>query len=177
MSEAIENLPQEKLESLGQYAARARELTTWMEEVNVKVQAAAEELREILEKKMPDILMEIGIDEIKLSTGERLKVATFYSASLSDENPLKEEAFKWLRANGHDSIIKNTVNGTFGKGQEKQADEAFKLLAEKYPTIFSKKSGVHPMTLKSFVKELCEAGTPPPAEPFKLFIGKKVTIK
>jgi hypothetical protein len=177
MSEEIEQMPQEKLESLGAHAKRAREVELQISVLTDQMSKLAAELKDITEMKMPEILMEIGIDEFKLSTGEKLKLSTYYSASLSDENPKKEEAFEWLRKNGHDSIIKNFVNGTFGKGEEKKAEEAFKMLCEKFPDTFTKKSGVHPMTLKSFVKELCEAGTPPPAEPFKLFIGKKVTIK
>jgi hypothetical protein len=182
MSEEIEQMSPEKLESLGSYAKRAREIELALDPevagslAHQMAQLAAEH-KQITESKMPEILMEIGIEEFKLTTGEKLKLTTYYSASLSDENPQKEVAFEWLRKNGHDSIIKNFVNGTFGKGEEKKAEEAFKLLAKKFPDIFTKKSGVHPMTLKSFVKELCEAGTPPPAEPFKLFIGKKVTIK
>lgn len=173
----IEEMPQEKLESLGEHAKRARHLEHLLEQMEIERSKMADELKQILEMKMPEILMEIGIDEFKLATGEKLKLSTYYSASLSEENPLRGEAFEWLRKNNHDAIIKSTINGTFGKGEEKTADKIMKLLEKHAPEIFVKKVGVHPMTLKSFVKELCEAGTPPPAEPFKLFIGKKVTIK
>jgi hypothetical protein len=177
MSEELEQMNPEKLESLGTYAKRAREIELQISVLTEQMKKLGEEHKTITEMKMPEILMEIGIEEFKLTTGEKLKLSTYYSASLSDENPKKEEAFAWLRANGHDAIIKNVIAGTFGKGEEKRAEEVFEKLNELAPDTFSKKSGVHPMTLKSFVKELCEAGTPPPAEPFKLFIGKKVTIK
>ncbi len=177
MSEEIEQMSPEKLESLGSYAKRAREIELQISVLQEQQKVLSEEHKQITEMKMPEILMEIGIEEFKLTTGEKLKLSTYYSASLSDENPQKEIAFKWLRDNGHDSIIKNVIAGTFGKGEEQRANDIYEKLNELAPDIFSKKSGVHPMTLKSFVKELWEAGTPPPAEPFKLFIGKKVTIK
>ena len=110
--------------------------------------------------------------------GQKLKLTTYYSASISDAYPAnRDQAFDWLRKNGHDSIIKNELKGTFGKGEEERAKEVFEKIEALAPGIFSRKSLVHPQTLKSFVKELCEAGTPPPSEPFKLYIGKKVTIK
>jgi hypothetical protein len=178
MSEAIEDLPQEKLQSLGAHAKRAREIELLLSQIEEKVKLLNEEHKLITEIKMPEILMEIGIEEFKLNTGEKLKLATYYSASISDADPVqKEKAFEWLRSNGHDSIIKNEVKGTFGKGEEEKARIVFKQLEAMAPGLFTKKSLVHPQTLKAFVKELCEAGTPPPAEPFRLYIGKKVTIK
>lgn len=178
MSEAIEEMPQERLESLGAHARRAREIELHLSRLEEEQKKLSEELKQIVEIKMPEILMEIGIEEFKLSTGEKLKLSTYYSASISEADPAnRDAAFAWLRQHGHDSIIKNEVKGTFGKGEEQRADEVFRQLEALAPGLFTRKSLVHPQTLKSFVKELCEAGTPPPAEPFKLYIGKKVTIK
>lgn len=171
----IENLPQEKLESLGHYAKAARELQIYLERTGEEMKAAAEKLREILEQKMPDVMMEIGIDEIRLTTGEKLVKKPYYSASIKPEN--QEQAFGWLRDNGHDSLIKNEVRGSFGKGEDERVKKIMAFLEKMSPGVFAVKASVHPMTLKSFVKEQCEAGTPPPAEPFNLFIGQKVTIK
>jgi hypothetical protein len=175
MSEAIENLPQEKLESLGAYAKRAREIQIELERLEEVLAKLAEEQKNLVEMKMPEIMMEIGIDEIRLSTGEKLIKKPYYSASIKPE--WQAEAFAWLRDNGHDSLIKNEVKGNFGKGEDERTKEIMQLLEEKAPGVFVAKETVHPMTLKSFVKEQCEAGTPPPAEPFSLFIGQKVTIK
>lgn len=178
MSQAIEDMPPEKLKSLGAHAKRAREIELTVSQLTDRITALSEELKQITEIKMPEILMEIGIEEFKLNSGEKLKLATYYSASISDSDPVqKEKAFEWLRSNGHDAIIKNEVKGTFGKGEEEKARVVFKQLEAMAPGLFTKKSLVHPQTLKAFVKELCEAGTPPPAEPFRLYIGKKVTIK
>lgn len=175
MSEAIENLPQEKLESLGNYAKEARELQVTIEQMEEALKQKGERLRQILEQSMPDVMMEIGIDEIRLTTGEKLIKKPYYSASIKPEN--QDAAFSWLRANGHDALIKNKVEGSFGKGEDDSVAKIMETLNEVAPGVFSCKASVHPMTLKSFVKEQCEAGTPPPAETFNLFIGQKVTIK
>jgi len=172
---AIEDLPQEKLESLGSYAKEARELQVAIDTMTENLKNASEMLRTLLEQKIPDVMMEIGIDEIRLGTGEKLIKKPYYSASIKPEN--QDVAFKWLYDNGHDSLIKNKIEATFGKGEDELAEKLFKVIEETTPGIASMKKSVHPMTLKSFVKEQCEAGTPPPAEPFSLFIGQKVTIK
>lgn len=172
---AIEDLPQGKLESLGEHAKRAAFLQQYIDDKTAELEGASNELREILEKKMPDIMQEIGISDIKLITGEKLIMKPYYSASISAENP--KPAFDWLKENGHDSIIKNEVKAIFGKGSDNLVEKLMGELNKLMPDTFNQKKSVHASTLKSFVKELVEAGTPPPAELFHLYIGNKVTIK
>lgn len=171
----FEAIPQEKLQSLGQLAAAARDLSNQAELLEEQLKATNERLRIITEKEMPDIMMELGMEQIKLTTGEKLTMSKFYNASIKPE--FQDAAFKWLRENGHDAIIKNKVEGSFGKGEDEKFQETMKLLEHTIPGVFSAKTSVHAMTLKSFVKEQIEAGREVPAEPFGIFIGNKVKVK
>lgn len=168
----FDELPEAKVTSLGAHAKRAHELQSIIDDLTLKLQVASEDLRQIVEIKMPEIMMEIGIEQIKLTTGEKCTMKPFYSASIDKENPFP--AFQWLKDHGHDSLIKNKVEASFGKGEEKRVQELMETLA---PLGFINTKSVHASTLKAFVKEQVEAGTPPPEELFHLYIGKKVTIK
>lgn len=171
MSE-IENLDQGKLESLATHANRARLLEESIETASVALQKMQEELRILIEGTMPEIMMEMNISEIKLVTGEKLIMTKFYSASITPEHA--DAAFDWLRKNNFDSLIKNKIEAAFGKGED---EKVRKLMEELAPLGFTCKTSVHPMTLKSFVREQVEQGTPPPADIFNLYIGNKIKIK
>lgn len=168
----VEDIDQNKLESLGDLAKRAAWLEGKILEFSNSLGVLSEELRSILEQKMPEIMMEVGIEQIKLTTGEKCTMKAFYSASIDKENPFP--AFEWLKQNGHDSLIKNEVKASFGKGEEEKVNKLMETLA---PLGFQNLKSVHASTLKAFVKEQVESGTPPPSELFHLYIGKKVTIK
>ena len=62
---------------------------------------------------------------IKLKDGSAVEVKPFYGARI----PLSkvDDAFTWLRENGHGDLIKNNVMLTFGRNQD---NEAKSLVAE-----------------------------------------------
>ena len=79
----------------------------------------------LTDEEMPSMLAEIGMSSFALDDGSTVEVKQTYGASiLVDKRP---EAYDWLRDNGHDDIIKNTVLCQFGRGEDDQAG-AFALL-------------------------------------------------
>jgi hypothetical protein len=98
----------------------------------------------------------------------------FYSASIKEEN--RAEAYEWLRDNGYDDIIKNTVSVRFGRGEDQLCDTLLNLLREQnYPVEQAQK--IEPQTLKAWVREQVERGSEFPTELFGAYIGQKATIK
>ena len=99
---------------------------------------------------------------------------SYYSASISPDNA--SPALAWLRSSGNGDIIKNSVVCQFGKGE----DDIANLLAEElrkkglHP---EQKTFVHPMTLKSFVKERIESAQPIPMDLLGVYVGNKTVIK
>lgn len=172
---SFEEMSQAKLQTLAELARETRELEAAIESMTKELEERQARLRDLVELKMPEILMEMNISEIKLTTGEKLVMKKFYAGHISEEH--KEAAFKWLRENNFDSLIKNEVKGTFGKGEDEKVQMVMDLLSQKFPGIFSAKSSVHPQTLKSFIKEQLEAGENIPQDLFGVHVGNKVTIK
>jgi hypothetical protein len=109
-----------------------------------------------------------------MEDGSSIEVKAFYSASITEAR--RAEAFQWLRENGYDDIIKNTISVRFGRGEEALCAQAVATLREGgYPVEQAEK--VEPMTLKAWVKEQVEKGREFPSELFGAYIGQKATIK
>ena len=122
---------------------------------------------------MPAMLAEIGMASFSLDDGSTIDVKQTYGASIRVEK--RPEAFEWLRDNGYDDIIKNTVACQFGRGEDDQAS-AFAAFAQQQGYAPDQKTEVHPQTLRAFVKERCEAGEEFPMELFGAWIGQRAVI-
>ena len=119
-------------------------------------------------------MAEYGMAKVKMDDGSEIAVSKFYSASIPKTR--QEEAFDWLRDNGHESLIKNQVAVSFGRSEDAVAQLLMdRLQAEGFET--QQKVWVEPMTLKAFVKEQVEGGSPIPSDLFGIYIGEQAKIK
>jgi hypothetical protein len=65
-------------------------------------------------------MQELGIQSFTLDDGSKIDVKPTYGAYIKlDDRPM---AFEWLRDNGFDDIIKNTISCTFGRGEDDKAN-------------------------------------------------------
>lgn len=108
------------------------EITNLNEIINKKVG----KFREIAEVKLPEAMRDVGLTSITLESGKTVTLKDNIYASISKAR--QEEAFKWLRDNGHGSLIKERVVN----------------------------ESVHSGTLKAFVREQLQAGKPLPLKLF-----------
>ena len=168
-----ESISTEELKSIACLVERQVQLEHALAALQAQANKTAEELKNLSENTIPDAMMAIGLSELKLSTGEAVKINKFYSASIPAA--FAGQALDWLRKTGNDDIIKNNVICQFGKGEDDMATITMKLLRDKglHP---DQKTFVHPMTLKSFVKERIEGGQELPQEWFGVFVGNKTKI-
>ena len=143
-------------------------------ELEGAVKAKKEELRLTSEQELPDAMQAAGLNEIVLSSGEKISIGEFYSAHISKAN--QEVAYQWLTANGHEGLIKNEVSLRFGRDENEVVKETVSNLKARglSPEV---RQSVHPSTLKAFVREQLTSGSDIPTEPFGIYIGTKATIK
>ena len=148
----------------------ARQVATLEEDLKAK----KEELRLTSEQELPDAMQAAGLNQIVLSTGEKISIGEFYNAHISKAN--QEVAYQWLVENGHEGLIKNEVLLKFGREESEVVDETVSALQSRglSPEV---RQSVHPSTLKAFVKEQFTSGNDIPTEPFGIYIGTKATIK
>jgi hypothetical protein len=168
-----EEIPVEAIKSLADLAQHQIAIEQAIEKQSASLDVLKEQLKLISESTIPEAMMSIGMEEFTLASGEKVSVKKYYSASIPGE--FLPQALDWLRNSGNGDIIKNSVVCQFGKGE----DDIANLLAEElrkkglHP---EQKTFVHPMTLKSFVKERIENAQELPQELFGVFVGNKTKI-
>ena len=164
----------EDLQSVGELAKRAKQLEKEIEELEDSVKERKEQQRKLLEESIPGRLSELGLKSFKMLDGSQIDIKAFYTASIKEESRAK--AYEWLRDNGFDDIIKNTVSVRFGRGEDQLCETLLNLLREQnYPVEQAQK--IEPQTLKAWVREQVERGSEFPTELFGVYIGQRASIK
>lgn len=137
-----------------------------------------EQFRVITESDLPEAMDALGIEDFTLKNGRKITINQSYHPNISGDH--EDEAFGWLRENGHDGIIKRNVSVEFGKGEDKIANYLLRNL-RRYKSLsessIKDKEGVHPQTLKAFVREMIESGENLPMEAFGVHIRRIANIK
>jgi|TARA_B110000902_G_C14135026_1_gene523510 hypothetical protein len=175
--EAASQLDNVTTGGLQQVTALAQDISVWEQKVNdldESLKAAKAKLMQLTDYDLPDVMQEIGLTNFTLADGSKLEIKATYGARIPVEH--REAAFAWLQEKGYDDIIKNMVSVPFGRGEDSSATE-FMELAQKSGYLPDQKKEVHPQTLKAFVKEQLEKGTPVPMDLFGVFTGHRATIK
>jgi CRISPR/Cas system-associated protein Csm6 len=165
---------EDQLDSLSAMARRAKLLEKEIEEIESVVTERKKQLEALLTEAIPAALTELGMRSFHMTDGSSIEVKPFYGASIPAEK--RAVAFEWLRRNGYDDIIKNTVSVRFGRNEDTLCEDLLSLLRERgYPVEQTEK--IEPQTLKAFVREMIEKGSELPTELFGVFVGSKATIK
>ena len=150
-------------------------------ETQKKIEATEEELRKLKdvettlsEQTIPNLMQQAGVELIKLEGGISVEVKPFYSARIPASK--SEEAFQWLRDNGHGDLIKNQVSLEFGMKQDNEAKSIVEELKSKGLPV-KQKTSVHPSSLRGFVREqIQDLGKDVPAELFGTYVANKTKI-
>ena len=126
------------------------------------------------EEVLPSLFSEVGLTEVKLSDGRKVKVSEYYRAAIKVEN--RDAAYTWLRNNGFGDLVKNQITCSFGRNEDEKASKLVSDLNEKgYES--AQREWVEPSTLRAFVREQYEAGREIPMDLLGAYIGHKTTIK
>lgn len=104
---------------------------------------------------LPEAMIEVGMTEIKLDTGEGVKLVERIHANISAER--RETANQWLDSHGHGGLIKTTVEVPFGRDQRNDALVLRdRLTNDGLDVAMSEK--IHPSTLAAFAREALAGG-------------------
>lgn len=155
-----------KLKSLAGLAAEKARLENEIKDLEAMLAVQKEELKRITTKDLPDAMRAIGVNCIGLTDGSRIELETETYVSIPEKT--REQAFEWLRANGHEGIIKNAVTCSFGKGQDDEAGDLVTFL-ESTGYSFDRKTTVHASTLKAWAKSMAEDGVELPPDIFSVY--------
>ena len=170
----LDTVSTEGVRTIAELATAVQKYNNELANLEAQTKTVKENLRKITDEDLPDMLFSLGVKSFKLEDGSEVSVKQTYGAHIKAEN--KPNAHQWLRDNGFDDIIKNTVSCEFKRGEDSSANE-FMEVASQMGLTPAQKTDVHPMTLKGFVKERIEAGGDFPQELFGVFTGNRATIK
>src|SRR5262245_7945492 len=116
-------------ELLHQVAAVARlfdAATQRVAEAEAALKREKAALQKIEREDLPELLREVGLEELKLEDGTVVSVKNEFDCGLSEER--KPAALQWLRDKGYGGIIKHHVGVSFGKDQVAIADKLWMAL-------------------------------------------------
>lgn len=125
----------------------------------VALKAANERLRLLREETIPCVMEELGLDSLKLSTGQVLSVKQEVYVSLPKDEALRALAFDYLLTHDGANLIKTEVTVQLDREQWDEAVKLCKQLEEDgYAPLLEQ--NVHPQTLKAFIRECLAEQTP-----------------
>jgi hypothetical protein len=136
------------------------------------VKRAKKALADVAEVAIPELMEELGIEDFTTTSGVKISVKEKVRASIIAAQ--KAAAFRWLRENGHEALIKRKIEVQFGMGEDAQAQEALAALGD-LPV--KDDSSVHAQTLAKFVRELLAEGKDVPEEMFSVHKQRVSNIK
>ena len=167
------DISQDNVKSITDKCHQLQELQQQYKDIEEQLSKIKNKVRDLEERIIPEMMQEAGVSKIKLKDGTEVEVKPFYAAKIPESRV--EEAFGWLRGNGFEDLIKNTVTANFNRGQDNQVSELIKV-CEEHGFAYSKKEKVEPMTLKAFVREQVEGGKKLPFDLFGVYIANKTKI-
>jgi len=174
MQEDASSIPADNMGKIGAVATDIAETEAEISAIKEQLKAKETYSKKLSQEVLPSLFAEVGLSELKLADGRKIKVSEYYTAT-----PLKENRAKvhtWLRDNGFGDLVKNQVTCSFGRNEDEKASGLLSHLnKEGYES--AQREWVEPSTLRAFVREQYEAGTELPMDLLGAFIGHKTTIK
>ena len=174
MQEDASSIPADNMGKIGAVATDIAETEVEISAIKEQLKAKETYSKKLSQEVLPSLFAEVGLSELKLSDGRKIKVSEYYTAT-----PLKENRAKvhtWLRDNGFGDLVKNQVTCSFGRNEDEKASSLISDLTEKGLEP-AQREWVEPSTLRAFVREQYEAGVELPMDLLGAFIGHKTTIK
>ena len=151
-----------------------------LDQLTIDINEKEEELKSLKLQKhlmsteqIPTMMDEMGVQRLDV---ENLSVSLKPLINASIPPTRREEAYQWLRENDLDDIIKNDVILSFGKGEDNIAGDIMYDLEQRgmHP---EKKTHIHSMTLRAFIRERVEKGLPIDLDLFGAYVARIADIK
>lgn len=144
--------------TMQEMTALASEMIAAERDVEVAEAELAEKKRratQLREESVPMAMLELGVKEFTLTTGEKVTIKQDVYASIPVAN--RYDAFKWLDDNGFGGLLKTSITANFGRGEEEMVKRALGAL-DNIGVEAIEKQDVNAMTLKAWLREQLEAG-------------------
>jgi hypothetical protein len=129
--------------------------------------------RELAEQQIPDLMEELGVDDI---TVDGVTYAVDDKLRHSIPKGRKEECLTWLIANGHEASLKDQISVRFDRGELEDADRLVAELAARKLDV-GRQLKIEPSTLSSILNTRLEQGEEVPLDMFGAWRQRRVRVK
>ena len=167
------DIDQDKVKLISDRCQELNNIRQQQKQIEEQLSEVKSKGKHLEEQVIPEMMAEAGVCKLKMKDGTEVEVKPFYAAKIPESRT--EEAFGWLRSNGFEDLIKNTVTASFSRGQDNQVSELIRI-CEEMKFGYVKKEKVEPMTLKAFVREQVESGKKLPFDLFGVYIANKTKL-
>lgn len=131
----------------------------------------------IIEQLLPDLMLQAGVDEIKLADGTKiLREDVIYANFPVNDEALRKRILGYIDEVGASAIVKNTL----AIDRDEAANEILERITRDLEDLgigFKVRESVHPQTYLKFVREQIEQNPDFPKEDFKIHEGSRVKFK
>lgn len=157
----------DKLDRIGRAGAKVQELEAQVRELEAGIDSRKKDIQELRTKTIPDLLRSAGLNSFTLADGTEVQLKDELFPDIPAAK--REEAYTWLRENGHGDLIKHEIKIVFGMGEDIEALAIRKQLCEhNSPLNFSEKETILQPSLRAWVREQEKRGTELPNELFSV---------
>ena len=146
----------ESREHLSQLVHRLLAAERRQEDCERALENATKEVKVLSEELIPQALEELDLSSYTTSDGLEVALKNQVYASIPPET--RDQAYEWLEAAGHGSLIKRTVGVRFGRGEERLAKELLEQIPPRFFDRVEQVVKVEPATLSALVRELLQEG-------------------
>ncbi len=171
IQETIRENPLDTLVALCKYLAEFEDKKGKLEE---ELKYVEQRIKDLSTRSIPDLMQAINLTELRLTDGRKIAVRPDIMASVSKER--MPQVLAWLHAHNAQAIAKQKLMVDINDLPQAAViamEDAARALGAR-PTI---DASIHPSTLRAFVKEQLEQGTPDfPRELFGVHEGSKAVI-
>jgi len=143
----------ETLKKIGKLVVEVQKADAIVAKAEATLKDAQGRRSKLVSQDIPDFMDECGLTGVEMEDGAMVTIKEDIKAGVTKAK--KDEAFKWLREQGHGDIIKNQVVVSFDQGQDKIRELLLKTLKKKSLT-YEIKEAIHWQTLRAFCKERIE---------------------
>ena len=169
----LDKVQEGDMKNLSSLVKDLNQITLNINEKEEELKALKLQKHKMSTEQIPSMMDEMGVQRLDV---ENLSVSLKPLINASIPPTRRDEAYQWLRDNGLDDIIKNDVIMSFGKGEDNMAGDIMYELEQRgmHP---EKKTHIHSMTLKAFIRERVEKGLPIDLDMFGAFVARTADIK
>ena len=162
------------VKEVGLYALKAEGLLNEVEALAATLKERQKELRQVLETDLPQAMDAANCKKFETAGGRKIVIQDIIRANIPGAK--QEEAFAWLRDNGHDSLIKHELKVTLDRGKDNLARELGAMLERDYGVLADDKTTVHAQTLSAFCREQLAGGIEIPGDLLGLYTARHAKI-